>query len=293
MTALSFGAAHAVFRSSLRQLGTPAQAQAVAVSRDLPDINARGCVLKFRVSAPNGSCTFGDTASATIVVLFGDSHAGQLFPAVEAVALARHWRLDVYVKAACPSAMLVPEIKHSSLGRTYSECTRWRSKVIDEIRRKQPALVVTSNSNAYVDPDGGVQYFGISADDWQRGIQATIGTFESQGIDTVLVADTLRPGFDVPTCLSRLAVRKAPRPSCDFDRSASLNPVLRHAESKAISNVPGSTLIDLNDALCSEASCPVRQGDLFIYRDSNHMTASFSRSLAPILMRSLPEITPR
>lgn len=206
---------------------------------------------------------------------------------MEAIALARGWRLDVYVKAACPST-LVRDIKHSSLGRRYDECIDWRYKVIDEIRAKKPALVITSNSNSYVDRDGGEQYFGISVDEWEQGTEATVGSFAAKGIPTVLVADTLRPGFDVPTCLSRAADGKGSNIGCSFNRSRSLNPVLRSAELQAIGRVPGASLVDLNDALCTGETCGVRHGDHFIYRDSNHITASFSRSLAPILLRSLP-----
>ena len=38
-------------------------------------------------------CAYGDRRSTTTVVLFGDSHAPQWFPAFERVAAARHWRL--------------------------------------------------------------------------------------------------------------------------------------------------------------------------------------------------------
>ena len=52
---------------------------------DLPAIYHDGCHLDAAVTKP-GPCVFGDPASPTTVVLFGDSHAAQWFPAFDAVA---------------------------------------------------------------------------------------------------------------------------------------------------------------------------------------------------------------
>ena len=287
-TVLGLGATQAAMARSAKESARPAQAQAIAAVTDLPEINSRHCVLAFRVVEPNRNCSFGDLTSRKVIVLFGDSHAGQLFPALETVALARQWRLDVHVKAACPSATLSREVRHSTLGRTYFECTAWRRKAMEEIAATRPVAVVLSNSHAYVGRDGGRIDYGITAEDWRRGMEETVSQLQSQGIHSVLVADTLRPGFHAPTCVSRLADGRKPAvPDCAFDRSTSLNPVLREAEAYAISRVPGAALIDLNDAICTTDECGVRRGDLFIYRDGNHLTASFSRSLAPVLMSSL------
>lgn len=287
-TVLALGATQAARARLAQESSRPAQAQAIAAVTDLPEINSRRCVLGFSVVRPNRECSFGDLESGTVVVLFGDSHAGQLFPALEVVALARQWRLDVYVKAACPSVTLSPDVSLLTFGRTYSECTTWRKKAMEEIEAKRPAAVVLSNSHAYVGRDGASIDYGITAENWRRGVEETVGRFQSQGIHSVLVADTLRPEFHVPTCVSRVADGRQPAvPDCAFNRSMSMNPVLREAEVQAISRVPGAALIDLNDAICTTTECPVRKGDLLIYRDGNHLTASFSRSLAPMLMDSL------
>ena len=290
VTAVSVGVAQASSARAGQLLREPAQAQAVAAARDLPDINPRGCVLPVEEVDPEASCTFGDRYSSTNVVLFGDSHAGQLFPALEAVALSRGWRLDVRVKAACPSAAL-PRLFHSSLGRRYSECIEWRERVMAEIAVNRPAMVVMSNSHAYVERDGGPQSFRVGATAWGQGIEATAQALELQGIHAVLVADTPRPGFDAPTCVSRLVGgRAAPSANCEFDRWRSLNPALRRVEAAAIGRVPGAELLDLNASICGGPQCPVRRGSLFIYRDNNHLTAGFSRSLAPLLMDALAPV---
>ena len=60
-----------------------------------------GCLVdeRARTSPP---CVYGARRSRTTAVLFGDSHAMQLFPALEHVAKRRGWRLVELTKAGCP-----------------------------------------------------------------------------------------------------------------------------------------------------------------------------------------------
>ena len=57
----------------------------VKASRDLPAIYADGCVAS-ELARASGTCVYGVPASHTTVVLFGDSHAAQWFPALDRLA---------------------------------------------------------------------------------------------------------------------------------------------------------------------------------------------------------------
>ena len=50
---------------------------------------------------------------------------------------------------------------------------------------------------------------------------------------------------------------------------------------------PGSTLVDLTDYLCRRETCPVVIGGVDVYADSNHLTVTYARTLAPYLDRVL------
>jgi hypothetical protein len=41
--------------------------------------------------------------------------------------------------------------------------------------------------------------------------------------------------------------------------------------------------VDMNDQICRSARCPVTQGRTIMFTDDNHLTASFSTSMAPVL----------
>ena len=53
---------------------------------------ADGCEITA-LQTQSGPCVYGDPGSKTAVVLFGDSHAAQWFPALNALATQRSWRL--------------------------------------------------------------------------------------------------------------------------------------------------------------------------------------------------------
>jgi SGNH domain (fused to AT3 domains) len=64
---------------------------------------ADGCHLTFtETEAP--ACVYGNRSSEITVVLFGDSHAMQWFPALNRIAKERDWRLLGLTKATCPPA---------------------------------------------------------------------------------------------------------------------------------------------------------------------------------------------
>ena len=52
--------------------------------------------------------------------------------------------------------------------------------------------------------------------------------------------------------------------------------------------------MDFHSHLAASAGsrrCPLVVGDLLVYRDTNHMTTAYARSLAPLLGRVLPRLT--
>jgi len=119
---------------------TPAPAKARA---DLPIIYTDGCHLDHQ-STTSPACVFGDPASPTTVVLLGDSHAAQWFPALVALADKHRWRLVVRTKSGCPAPDVT--IFNRSLKRAYAECDTWRTRVLDELATTKPALVVATGT---------------------------------------------------------------------------------------------------------------------------------------------------
>ena len=108
-----------------------------AMASALPRIIADGCELGFGRDQIK-PCIYGDRGSHTTVVLFGDSHAGHWFDALNWISNRRHWRLVVMTKEGCTPAEVTFRDDPNSL------CARWREKAKARIARLHPALVIVS-----------------------------------------------------------------------------------------------------------------------------------------------------
>ena len=103
-----------------------------AVASALPRILADGCELgpgRDQIKP----CIYGDRASHTTVVLFGDSHAAHWFASLNWISNRRHWRLVVMTKEGCTPAEVTLRDGPNSL------CARWRESRQGPHRQATPS----------------------------------------------------------------------------------------------------------------------------------------------------------
>jgi peptidoglycan/LPS O-acetylase OafA/YrhL len=240
---------------------------------------------------PSGSsrlaeCTHGDRSSNTVIVLFGDSHAEHWFPALDRISSENHWRLLTLLKSSCPAADVT--VFNAHLKREDKECSVWRQAALTHIARLHPFLVVVSESDQPVAESGQtVRAHSISPADWERGLRATVSYLDSRDFKTIVIADVPRHEFDVPTCLSRAAVEHRSVDDCSVPRSAALNEDARRAERAAMSGLNNARLVDLVNQFCPGQNCPTWIEGQVVFRDRDHLTSSFSQSLAPVLKHEI------
>ena len=251
------------------------------VRADAGTIYADGCVASLEDTEPPDPerCGYGDP-DGDAVVLYGDAHAAQWFPAVEKAARRNGWWLLPVVKEACPPG---DEPVHSpSLGREYTECAHWRRGALRLIEEVDPVLVlVASRAGHYrIVDEGGVR----SATDSDEQLGAALGrdltTLAAIGSQVSLIRDTPVPGFDVPGCIESRGPRACTYALDDArpDDAAQL----------AAAETAGATVVDLTDAVCRDrTACPTVIDGLITFRDGELLAAAFARSLADDLERGL------
>jgi hypothetical protein len=238
---------------------------------DLPAIYHDGCHLDAAVTKP-GSCVFGDPASPTTVVLFGDSHAAQWFPAFDAVAREQHWRLLVLTKKGCPTADI--SVFSPMVNRELTECVAWRANVATRLAAERPALVVMSS---YRYRQTGA-WAGVDANQaWRQGLDTTLTMLGPLAPSVLVLGDTPTPGQDVPGCLS---ANLGNVPACVTPRAEAVRDD-RLAIEQEVAAAHGASFVSTSDWLCSPTECPVIVGDVLVYRDANHLTATAAAWLAP------------
>jgi hypothetical protein len=225
---------------------------------------------------------YGRRRSRTTVVLFGDSHAMQHFPALQRVALARGRRLVVLTKAGCPPPRVRVVFVPSQ--RDYAECDTWRDYALRRIAGERPALVVAGSSAHYTVVDRGRRVGGAAGTRLlAAAYPAIIRRLQAAAPDVAVLTDAPRPPLDVPDCVSGSMTHLQ---VCAFPRARAI--AAAQAVEASVSEVDGVRVVDPTDAFCLPDLCPAVIGDVLVYRNSGHVTASFSETLAGWLGRRLP-----
>jgi len=67
-----------------------------------PAVYDDGCHANYE-QINSGTCEYGKTDSNKVMVLYGDSHAAQWFPALHEIANRSGYKLISLTKSACPS----------------------------------------------------------------------------------------------------------------------------------------------------------------------------------------------
>jgi peptidoglycan/LPS O-acetylase OafA/YrhL len=273
---------HELQKSAEAVRPTPREAEA---KDNRPQMHADGCHLEFpETSFPE--CVYGNPSSETTVVLFGDSHAMQWFPALNELASERDWRLVGLTKGACPPARV--HVYNASLRREYRECDAWRERALRRITQEEdPSMVVTGSLTTYTVMENGKRLSQDSSEEaLEQGYASTLRKLRNTGAEVVVIEDVPHPDKDIPECVSRSLDHLD---DCAFPRSKAFDypPV----NARAAAQVEAVHLIDPTPVVCPEKTCPAVIGDVLLYRNGAHLTPTYARSLAPWLGKQLPTPT--
>jgi hypothetical protein len=235
-----------------------------------------GC---FRSFSQKGQpeCAAGDTASSTTVALIGDSNAQSWEPAFLQVAEQQHWRLETMTRASCP--MLDLPINNPMTGRHYTECETWRSEIVARLQAERPRLIVVNMMRRYGAGNGWDVGFTAYEPAWISSLTRLTQELRSTGAEVLILGPIPDPGSPIPQCLSSHLDDAS---ACAPSRSDAVNEPGIAAEAVA-TTAGGGQYVDVSDLFCTADRCPVIVGNTLVYFDQNHMTAAYSRVLAPVI----------
>jgi hypothetical protein len=218
--------------------------------------------LDKRETTPNPKCVYGDRQATRSVVLVGDSHAAQWFPAIDQWARQKGFRLVVMTKSSCPaSALPLPDRGNFNA----AICDSFRTNAFDQINRLAPELVIAGSAE---------NHKNIAANSYN-----VFPTLNYPDAKLLILKDTPWPNQDIPTCLSK-------------------DPGGAKCTTKAPDgiNYSGRDTFDPIPLLCKAGICPAKLGksnDLVAYRDHSHISVALALDLADELGAKLDEIVAR
>ncbi|WP_406037128.1 SGNH hydrolase domain-containing protein [Micromonospora sp. NBC_00898] len=252
----------------------PARARA-----DLPSIYSDGCH-GSQTDTTVRACTYGGPTATITVALIGDSHAAQWVPALQSVAEQRNWKLVTYTKSSCP--VLDVEVAVGDDLRPYDSCVAWNRSLRSTLADDRPDLIVTSSYNYSAIRDGralrGAENGTALVDSMRRTWQGL-----AEVAPVVVLRDTPAPRRDIAECVS---AHREQLTRCAVPRDEALAGI-GPLQADAAKGLSGVHLVDLNDEICPADRCAAVIGGVLVYRDTNHLTATYARSLAARLDEQL------
>jgi hypothetical protein len=260
---------------SLRAAEKPEQARFTFARGDGPIVlNTTHCIADY-LDTQIKNCSFGDVNSPVTMVLLGDSHAAQWFPAFESIAKKKRWRLFTLTKAAC--APVEASYFYPALGRTYVECGQWLKNALHKIEQLRPVLTTVTSSDDY--PFDGAE--------WKESISPVLRSLTKSSQSVLILGDTPKPFFDMPDCLAREKWRPAfiSSQTCRFSYPS--ESAAYESLKLAAAEFSNAIVTDISRSICPAAVCTGEHNDMVIYRDGNHLTASFVNSLQPVIIEQI------
>ena len=221
-------------------------------------------------------CQFGDTAGARRVVIFGDSHAAQWVPALDRAGEVEGWRVIQLTKTACPSISAnVLGQERLDGGRT---CAAWRKKALRWLRRFPPDVIVITNRSRWTLVEHGRSVPSSSRPTkWRMAMARTLSALPP-GAAVMILADTPQMNGEPVPCLKRNPRNIA---ACTTPRAVAMASSFARRVERAAARSAGAQTRNLNGKICSYDPCPLVQGNVLMWRDHGHLTATFSRQLWP------------
>lgn len=226
-----------------------------------PQIYDDGCHANY-AQTKSGKCEYGKLDSDKTMVLYGDSHAAQWFPALIEIANRSGYKLISLTKSACPS---VETVRRDQGGFKMSRCVQWRENTIKRIQGIKPDVLVMSSFQYFAQPP----QFKDRTQWWNEGQRKLLNQVKNSSPHLIYITDTPHPTRDIPACLSNYSITE-----CNTsERSKNLS-------------IPGFKVIDPNPWLCSNV-CPAVKDGVVAYRDASHISVDISLALIPRLTQAL------
>jgi hypothetical protein len=169
----------------------------------------------------------------------------------------------------CPFHLSASNVLKSEL----ETCDEWNRNVVKAIRELKPDAVFTTSTRSfrgdeYV-PEGYVQAWRALGED----------------IRVIALRDNPAMEFEAPECVE---LHGEDEEKCGLPRAAALEVP---SPTETLKDPPRNVqFIDLSNFFCDARKCPPVIGNVMVYRHYAHVTATYVRSLEPMLAKEMKRV---
>ncbi len=259
--------------SAAARLHAPALQRLKVAKNDTPLIYLQGCDSWYMKSSVK-PCVYGASDARHTAVFIGDSIAMQWFPAVRKIMKKRSWRLIVMTKSSCP--MVEVPFYYTRIKRMFVRCSTWREHALAKLSDYRPDITILGSTYTYP----------FSRKQWIEGTRKVLSIASRYSGKVYLLRSTPSLPFNGPDCLaphSDLYRWLSQYPSCTFAAHNQQFDRVYAWRRKAAKAFPNVSTIDMTSSVCPDGICMAERDGQVVFRDDQHMTASFARSLGPQL----------
>ncbi|WP_018297009.1 acyltransferase family protein [Corynebacterium lubricantis] len=254
------------------------------ISGIYPPTGLEGCMIGYQDPVDefvDDDCVYGDKSASTTVVMVGGSHTEPYVLPLDELGKEQGFKVIPLMRQICPMVL------HDDTDEFDPECREWSENAFERLVEMDPDLVFSTttrpdDSRPYAQDGVPVGYAGF----WRE--------LDAHGIPFMGLRDN-------PWALNAEAAPYNPskcmvETNGDFEACSSAREMVYAPEDPAaefLDPLPLSWSVDTADWFCNEESCPPVIGNIYVYRDQNHISNAFAESAKPLLWDTMQTIFDR
>ncbi len=227
------------------------------------------------VDEQGADCIFGDPAATRDVYLVGGSHSEQWVIPLNALGREHGFRIIPLVRQSCPTFAEDPD------GLFEPDCAVFNGQVLERLAEADPELVISTTTRPRVELGGRHEEVPDSYPTFWRFL-------EDRGIPFVGLRDnpwsTFEDGSELSVPLCMLDLDDPVACGIDADFYQPVDPAAAY-----LRRMPDAKAVDTRGWYCVDGHCPAVIGNIYVYRDSNHLSSPYLLSLTPQLWEEIRE----
>jgi len=208
-------------------------------------------------------CHRGDlTDPKKRIALYGNSHAGHWLDALDEIGKKKHWEIDTYILGYC----------YVSLTEAPDYCADFRAVETPAVLSEDYDLVIMASD--------------LSPNSSPALYLPSLRLLVEHGSNVLVIRDTPAPGDPAHLVADCVAKHLEDWARCDGRPQRWIHRDDLAAAAEQLAD-PHVSTVDVNSYICTQESCPAVVGGVIPYRDENHLTATYTKTLIPYLQPAI------